>query len=103
MSYFDYEAIVLQAGIPADKLARLAKSFAEEEPNDPMLAELHATRACVAISGKGLTIEGALADAQTWQPEESPSRPHPGLFLCGDGELFIRMRCGKPSLSLPSF
>ena len=34
MRYFDYETIARQAGIPADKLARLAKSFAEEEPND---------------------------------------------------------------------
>jgi hypothetical protein len=41
MRYFDYETIARQTGIPAEKLARLAKSFAEEEPNDPMLAELH--------------------------------------------------------------
>jgi len=64
MRYFDYQAIARQAGIPADKLARLAKSFAEEEPNDPMLAELHTMRACMAIEEKHLTIEGALVGAQ---------------------------------------
>ena len=60
MRYFDYETIARQAGIPAEKLARLAKSFAEEEPNDPMLAELHTVRACMAIQQGRLTIEEAL-------------------------------------------
>lgn len=62
MRYFDYETIARQAGIPADKLARLAKFFAEEDPNDPMLAELHTMRACMAIKGGHLTIEEALED-----------------------------------------
>jgi hypothetical protein len=62
MRYFDYETIARQAGIPADKLALLAKSFAEEEPNDPMLAELHIMRACMAIKTGRLTIEEALED-----------------------------------------
>ena len=62
MRYFDYETIARQAGIPADKLALLAKSFAEEEPNDPMLAELHTMRACMAIKGGRLTVEEALDD-----------------------------------------
>ena len=60
MRYFDYETIARQAGIPADKLARLAKSFADEEPNDPMLAELHVMRACMAIKAGRLTVEEAL-------------------------------------------
>lgn len=44
MRYFDYEKIAREAGIPADKLARLAKLFADEEAHDPMLAELHTLR-----------------------------------------------------------
>lgn len=60
MHYFDYETIARQAGIPADKLARLSKSLAAEEPNDPMLAELHTMRACMAIKEGRLTIEEAL-------------------------------------------
>ena len=64
MRYFDYETIARQAGIPADKLARLAKSFAEEERNDPMLAELHTMRACMAIKDGRLTIEEALNESQ---------------------------------------
>ena len=60
MRYFDYETIARQAGIPEDKLERLAKSLTEEEPNDPMLAELHTMRACMAIKEGRLTIEEAL-------------------------------------------
>lgn len=64
MRCFDYETIARQAGIPAEKLARLAKSFAEEEPNDPILAELHTMRACMAIKEGHLTLEEALAESQ---------------------------------------
>ena len=64
MRYFDFETIARQAGIPAGKLARLAKLFAEEEPNDPMLAELHAMRACMAIRDGHLTVEEALGEPQ---------------------------------------
>jgi len=63
MRYFDYETIARHAGIPADKLARLAKSHVEEEPNDPMLAELHTLRACMAIQQGRLTIEEALNES----------------------------------------
>ena len=62
MRYFDYETVAQQAGIPAEKLTRLAKAFAEEEPNDPMLAELHTVRAGMAIQQGRLTIEEALND-----------------------------------------
>ena len=64
MRYFDYEKIASEAGIPADKLERLARLFANEEPHDPMLAELHTMRACMAIKEGRLTIEEALAEAQ---------------------------------------
>ena len=60
MRYFDYETIARQAEISADKLAWFVKSFAEEEPNDPMLAELHTLRACMAIQRERLTVEEAL-------------------------------------------
>ena len=63
MRYFDYETIARQAGIPVEKLTRLAKSFAEEEPNDSMLAELHTMRACMAIKDGRLTIEEALNES----------------------------------------
>ena len=62
MRCFDYETIARQAGIPAYKLVRLAKSFALEEPNDPMLAELHTMRACMAIKDLRLTIEEAFEE-----------------------------------------
>ena len=62
MRYFDYETIARQAGIATEQLARLAKSFADEEPNDPMLAELHTMRACMAIKDGRLTVEDALND-----------------------------------------
>jgi hypothetical protein len=64
MHYFDYEKIAREAGIPADKLERLAKLFADEEAHDPMLAELHTMRACMAIKDGRLTIDEALAEAQ---------------------------------------
>ena len=64
MRYFDYEEAGREAEIPADKIERLAELFRLEEPNDPMLAELHAMRACMAIKNGRLTLEEALADAR---------------------------------------
>ncbi len=64
MQYFDAETVAREAGISADQYQRLAKLFAEDEPNDPMLAELHTVRACMAIKDGRLTIQEALADAQ---------------------------------------
>ena len=64
MRYFDYETIARDTGIPSDKLARLVELFAEEEPHDPMLAELHTMRACMAIKEGRLSLEEALAEAR---------------------------------------
>ena len=40
----------------------LAYGEHEEEPNDPMLAELHTMRACMAIKAGRLTLEEALGE-----------------------------------------
>lgn len=64
MRYFDYEKASREAGIPAAKLDLLAALFRLEEPNDPLLAELHTLRTCMAIKHKRITIEEALAEAQ---------------------------------------
>jgi hypothetical protein len=65
MKYFDYEKVAREAGISADNLNRLARFFFQEESNDPMLAELHTLRACMAIKEGHLTIEEALLEAQS--------------------------------------
>jgi hypothetical protein len=64
MNYFDYEAVAHEAGIPQDKLDQLARFFTQEEPHDPMLAELHTLRACMAVKDGRLTIEEALDEAR---------------------------------------
>jgi hypothetical protein len=64
MNYFDYETVAHEAGIPADRLEQLAKLFTQEEPHDPMLAELHTLRACMAVRDGRLTIEEALEEAR---------------------------------------
>jgi hypothetical protein len=63
MRYFDYTSIANSAGIPAGKLKKLVELFTGEEPNDPMMAELHIMRACMAIKDGHLTIDQALAEA----------------------------------------
>jgi len=68
MSYFDYEKAGREAGIPADQLVRLAELCRREEPHDPMMAELHTMRACMAIKHGRITIEEALAEAQKLAP-----------------------------------
>ncbi|MDO8943018.1 MAG: hypothetical protein Q7U75_07520, partial [Desulfobacterales bacterium] len=55
-----------QANIPPDKLARLVQRLLDETPNDPMLAELHILRACLAIKEGHLTLEEALAEVEAW-------------------------------------
>ena len=65
MRYFDYQTIARDAGILPDQLALLLGHLSEESPNDPMLAELHALRACMAIKAGHLTVEQALADTET--------------------------------------
>ncbi len=64
MRYFDYETVAREAGIPAEKLDQLVKSFTLEEPHDAMLAELHILRACMAIKNGRLTIDAALNEAR---------------------------------------
>lgn len=63
MKYFDYESIAREAGIEENKLRQLASFFSAEEPNDPMLAELHTLRACMAIKNGRLSLNDALKDA----------------------------------------
>ncbi len=62
MRYFDNQTVARDAGISPAKLALLLKQLNEESPQDPMLVELHALRACMAIKTGQLTIEQALAD-----------------------------------------
>jgi hypothetical protein len=64
MHYFDYETVARKAGIPADKLNQLVKLYTLEEPHDPMLAELHILRACMAIHKGRLTPDEALNEAK---------------------------------------
>ena len=76
MNYFDYETVGLAAGIPPDKLDQLARLFAEEEANDPMLAELHTLRACMAVRDGRLTIDEALGEARLLAERSPAARAH---------------------------
>ena len=60
MKYFDYESVAREAKIPEDKLRKLAKLIRQEFSHDPMMAELHAVRACLAIRDGHLKIDDAL-------------------------------------------
>jgi hypothetical protein len=64
MSYFDYETVAREAGIPGDKLQQLVKYLTAEEPHDQMLAELHILRACMAIKSGRLSLDAALSEAR---------------------------------------
>jgi len=64
MNYFDYETVARDAAIPADKLEQLVRLLTLEEPNDPMLAELHILRACMAIKKGRLSLDAALSEAR---------------------------------------
>lgn len=46
MKYFDYESVAREAKIPEEKLRKLVNLTRQEFPHDPMMAELHALRAC---------------------------------------------------------
>jgi len=65
MRYFDYQTVAREAGILPAQLDLLLAQLTEESPHDPMLVELHALRACMAIKAGQLTIEQALADTET--------------------------------------
>ena len=64
MRYFDYQTIAQDAGIPSAQLDLLLRHLREESPHDPMLVELHALRACMAIKAGQLTVEQALLDTE---------------------------------------
>ena len=60
MKYFDYESVAHEAKIPEEKLRKLVKLARQEFPNAPMMAELHALRACLAIRDGHIQIDDAL-------------------------------------------
>jgi hypothetical protein len=60
MEYFDYHSVVREAKIPDQKLQKLVNLIRPELPNDRMMAELHALRACLAIRDGHIQIDDAL-------------------------------------------
>ena len=60
MRYFDYQSVAREAKIPEQKLQKLVDLIGKEFPNDPMMAELHALRACQAIRDGHIQIDDAL-------------------------------------------
>jgi len=60
MKYFDYETVAHEAKIPEDKLRKLVNLVRQEFPHDPMMADLHALRACLAIRDGHIQIDDAL-------------------------------------------
>ncbi|HEY6368301.1 MAG TPA: hypothetical protein VI585_26255 [Candidatus Binatia bacterium] len=66
MNYFDYESVAREAKIPEEKLRKLVKLTRQDFPHDPMMAELHALRACLVIRDGHIKIDEALKT----QPED---------------------------------
>ncbi len=60
MKYFDFRSVAREANIPDEKLRKLVNLLRQEFPNDPMMAELHALRACLAIRDGHIQIDDAL-------------------------------------------
>ena len=60
MKYFDYESVAREAKIPEEKLRKLVNLVRQEFPHDPMMAELHTLRACLAIRDGHIQIDDAL-------------------------------------------
>ena len=60
MKYFDYESVAREAKIPEEKLRKLVNLVRRDFPHDPMMAELHALRACLAIRDGHIKIDEAL-------------------------------------------
>jgi hypothetical protein len=60
MKYFNYRFVARAAKIPEEKLRKLVKLARQEFPNDPMMAELHALRACLAVRDGHIKIDDAL-------------------------------------------
>ncbi len=63
MRYFDYETAAREAGISSEKLARLVGLFSVDEPDDPMMVELHLLRVCMAIKEGKVSLDQVLAEA----------------------------------------
>jgi hypothetical protein len=67
MKYFDYESVAREAKIPEEKLRKLFNLVRQEFPHDPMMAELHALRACLAIRDGHIQIDDALKiQSENW-------------------------------------
>jgi hypothetical protein len=60
MRYFDYESVAREAKVPGEKLRKLVKLVRQEFPHDPMMAELHMLRACLAVRDGYIQIDDAL-------------------------------------------
>jgi hypothetical protein len=60
MRYFDYESVAREAKIPEEKLGKLVNLVRREFPHDPMMAELHTLRTCMAIRDGYIDIADAL-------------------------------------------
>lgn len=60
MRYFDYQSVAREAKIPEPKLGKLVDLIRQEFPNDRMMAELHALRACQAIYDGHIQIDDAI-------------------------------------------
>ncbi len=60
MKYFDYESVAREAKIPEEKLRKLVNLIRQEFPHDPMMAELHMLRACLAVRDGHVQIDDAL-------------------------------------------
>ena len=60
MTYFDYQSVAREAKVPEQKLRKLVDLIEKEFPHDPMMAELHALRACQAIRDGHIRIDDAL-------------------------------------------
>jgi hypothetical protein len=57
---FDYTTAAHRAGIPADKLERLAAIMRAEFPDDEAMAELHILRAILAVERGEVNLEEIL-------------------------------------------
>jgi len=60
---FDYKATADRAGIPRDKLDRLAALMRAELPDDETMAELHILRAILAVEQGAASLEDILRQA----------------------------------------
>jgi mRNA-degrading endonuclease YafQ of YafQ-DinJ toxin-antitoxin module len=68
VKYFDYESVAREAKMSEEKLRKLVQLMRQEFLHDPMMAELHALRACLAIRDGHVKIDEVLKA----QPEDQP-------------------------------